>query len=171
MAFVVTTLATKERKTYSAWDKEASDLIFGDKTFQEKPRLLEIHYGDTGYSGVIEKEVFGRIKNIKIERFMDKKSTRIDCVDILPADLTLLRMFQDSIHAEVSNRKKNSQRFILKKGWYRFFNKEKEIKDPDLRKYLLPGKTVTIEYHMNFMSCLEHRSPSPNPIIRKIILN
>lgn len=188
MALVARNNETGLKTEYASWEQSAYQILNGKKVTRPMKRMMNIQYLGNGLG--THYEVYGRIEDIRVESLKQSTSIpKLDCSGILPADATLLQMFQATCGSE-PRKERSTQRFVLKPRWYRIFNSEGEFcnsegeplfnskgellkYDPvSLREVIRPGTRIDIEYHMNYMRVvgMKKEVPCGDPIVRKITI-
>lgn len=175
MALVVRNSTTGIKTEYASWEQPAHAILNGKRFTKSMPRMMEIRYLEHGTD--MKTEVYGRMCDIRVDALKQAAGIpKLDCSDIRPADMTLLRTFQTVCEATPEDGSLTDvQRFVLKSRWFRMFDssgKMMEIDTDTLRKTLSSGTRIDIEYHMNFIRVVGNGEEVPcgNPIVRKITI-
>ena len=174
MALVIRNNTTGTKKEYAPWEQPAYSILKGDNFKKTMPRMMEIRYLEPGAD--MKTEVYGRVCDIRIDALKQTMGIpKLDCSDIRPADMTLLRTFQKACDAVPSGPITDVQRFVLKSRWFRLFDASGKIMKTDadtLRETLRAGTRVDIEYHMNYIRVVGtgEEVPCGDPIVRKITI-
>ena len=175
MALVVRNSTTGIKTEYASWEQSAHTILNGKRFTKNMPRMMEIRYLDNGFD--MKTEVYGRICDIRVDALKQAMGIpKLDCSDIRPSDMTLLRTFQTICKATPEDDYiTDVQRFVLKSRWFRVFDADGNILETDantLRKHLRAGARIDIEYHMNYIRVVGtgEEVPCGNPIVRKITI-
>lgn len=175
MALVVRNSTTGIKTEYAPWEQPAHAILNGKKFMKSMPRMMEFRYLENGSD--MKTEVYGRICDIRVDALKQAMGIpKLDCSDIRPADMTLLRTFQSACEATPEDGSiTDVQRFVLKSRWFRVFDSAGNILETDidtLRKHLRAGTRIDIEYHMNYIRVVGtgEEVPCGNPIARKITI-
>jgi len=175
MSLVVRNNTSGIKTEYASWEQPAHAILNGKRFTKGMSRMMEIRYLDNGYD--MKTEVYGRIYDIRIDALKQISGIpKLDCSEIRPADMTLLRTFQAACEATPEDDSiTDVQRFVLKSRWFRMFDSSGKMMETDtdtLRKNLRSGTRVDIEYHMNYIRVVGtgEEVPCGNPIVRKITI-
>lgn len=166
---------TGVKKEFPAWSEDAFMILQGKTQEKEMLRMKEIRYLSGGASA--DSEVYAQVSGVTVDAL--KQTTgipKLDCSDILPADLTLLRVFQGVVGAD-NEGDSFAQRFVMKPKWYRILDTNGTVLNcSDITEVIKPGMKIDIEYHMNYVRIVgpggypDKGSPCGDPIVRKIIV-
>lgn len=175
MALVIRNNTTGIKTEYASWEQPAYSILHGETHIKNMPRMMEIRYINDDCD--MKTEVYGRLCDIRVDALKQTKGIpKLDCSEITPSDMTLLRAFQIACNVKYESKQLTDvQRFVLKPKWFRMFDSSGEVLQTGtdtIRKYLKSGTRIDVEYHMNYVRVVGtgDEVPCGDPIVRKIII-